>query len=168
MINHLRYFISFFLRITLFSIILLSLSFTQFRVDYEVNGTFDGKQSTSGGVLLGYDFIKWKQKSVNSGIGFNININALPLGKRFNSLYSIVNYSVEEKWNIFSKIGINHCILDKNGLLSGEFGMLIGIGANYNFNDKFHLELGYHLTMIENYDYERFVLSYIKHFELDK
>ena len=46
--------------------------------------------------------------------------------------------------------------------------MLIGIGANYNFNDKFHLELGYHLTIIENYDYERFVLSYIKHFELDK
>ena len=63
---------------------------------------------------------------------------------------------------------IQNCIIDKNGLLSGEFGMLLGIGANYNFNDKFHLELGYHLTMIENYDYERFVLSYIKHFELDK
>ena len=157
-----------YLKIILFFIIFSSISFAQFRVDYEVRGTFDGTESTSGGILLGYDFIKWKQKSVNSGIGFNININALPLGKRLNSIYSIVNYNVEEKWNIFSKIGINHCILDKNSLLSDEFGMLLAIGANYNFNDNFHLELGYHLTMIENYDYERFVLSYIKHFELDK
>ena len=157
-----------YLKIIFILIILCSLSFTQFRVDYEVSGTFDGNQSTSGGILLGYDFIKWEQKSVNSGIGFNININTLPLGKRLNSIYSIVNYNVEEKWNIFSKIGINHCILDKNSLLSDEFGMLLAIGANYNFNDNFHLELGYHLTMIENYDYERFVLSYIKHFELDK
>ena len=148
-------------------IMLSSISFAQFRVDYEVNGDFDG-QRTNTGLLLGYDFIKWQQKSINSGIGFNININALPLGKRLNSIYSIVNYSVEEKWNIFSKVGINHCIIDKNSLLSGEFGMLLAVGANYNFNDSFHLELGYHLTMIENYDYERFVLSYIKHFELDK
>ena len=156
------------LNISLLFLILFSISFTQFRVDYEASGSFDGGQSTSGAVLLGYDFIKWKQKSINSGVGFNVNINALPLGKRLNSIYSIVNYNVEEKWNIFSKVGINHCILDKNSLLSGEVGMLIALGANYNFNDKFHIELGYHLTIIENYDYERFVLSYIKHFELDK
>ena len=128
------------LNIILFFLILASISFTQFRIDYEVNGSFDGAESTSGAVLLGYDFIKWKQESVNSGIGFNININALPEGKRLNSLYSIVNYSVEEKWNMFSKVGINHCMLDKKGLISSEFGMLIGIGANYNFNDKFHLK----------------------------
>jgi len=156
------------LNISLLFLILFSISFTQFRVDYEASGSFDGGQSTSGAVLLGYDFIKWKQKSINSGVGFNVNINALPLGKRLNSIYSIVNYNVEEKWNIFSKVGINHCIIDKNSLLSGEVGMLLAVGANYNFNDKFHLEFGYHLTIIENYDYQRFVLSYIKHFELDK
>ena len=68
------------LNIILFFLILASISFTQFRIDYEVNGSFDGAESTSGAVLLGYDFIKWEQESVNSGIGFNININALPEG----------------------------------------------------------------------------------------
>ncbi len=153
--------------LSLFFIFLTAITFAQFRVDYEVNGNYDGDTSTSGAVLLGYDFIKWKQKNINSGIGFNINVNESPKGKRFNSVYCIVNYNVEEKWNIFSKVGASHCS-DKDNIISDEIGMLLGIGANYNFNDNFHLELGYHVTTVENYDYERLVLSYIKHFEFDK
>ena len=152
------------LKVSLFFILLFAVSFGQIRVDYEINGSYDGNQSTSGAVLVGYDFIKWKQKSVNSGIGFNISLNESPDNKRFNSVYCIVNYSVEEKWNMFSKVGLSHYMSNDKD----EHGMLIGIGANYNFNDNFHLELGYHLALMESVDYNRFIISYIKHFEMDK
>jgi len=167
-----------YLKIIFILIILCSLSFTQFRIDYEIQGKFN-KKKTDGAVLVGYDFIKWKQKSVNSGIGFNISLNESPDDMRFNSLYCIVNYNVEEQWNMYSKVGITHLmqsslLTDPIGYMTGdddggdEYGVFIGIGANYNFNDKFHIELGYHLSLIDNHDLERFVISYIKHFEMDK
>ena len=69
-------------------------------MSYELNGKFEDI-SSDGAFLLGYDCILWKQKNVNSGFGVEFSVTESPQNMRFNSVYSIVNYNVEETWNLY-------------------------------------------------------------------
>jgi len=144
-------------------LILFSLSFTQVRYSFELDGSFENN-SSDGAFLVGYDKIFWKQKNVNSGIGFEYSLTESPDDMRFSSLYSIVNYNVEENWNMYSKIGFAICNDDAN-FLSDNIGFLLGFGINYNIMDNFHIEMGYHTSYIEGYEHSRLVYSVIKHFK---
>ena len=144
-------------------LILFSLSFTQVRYSFELDGSFEDN-SSDGAFLIGYDKILWKQLNINSGIGFEYSITESPENMRFNSIYSIVNYNVEDTWNLYSKLGLALCE-DKTNFLSDKTGVFLGFGVNYYLEDRFHLELGYHTSYIDGYEHSRIVYSIIKHFE---
>ena len=144
-------------------LILFSLSFTQVRYSFELDGSFEDN-SSDGAFLIGYDKILWKQLNINSGIGFEYSITDSPESMRFNSIYSIVNYNVEDTWNLYSKLGLALCE-DKTNILSDKTGVFLGFGVNYYLEDRFHLELGYHTSYIDGYEHSRIVYSIIKHFE---
>jgi len=146
-------------------LVLFAISFTQVRMSYELDGKFEDN-SSDGAFLLGYDHIIWKQKNINSGIGVEFSVTESPQNMRFNSVYSIVNYNVEETWNLYSKVGLSYCE-DNLDFLSKSTGLFLGVGANYYFKEKFHIELGYHMSYIDGYEHSRFVYSIIKHFEID-
>ena len=146
-------------------IILFSFSFSQVRMSYELDGKFENN-SSDGAFLLGYDHMMFKQKNINSGVGVELSVTESPENMRFNSLYSIVNYNVEETWNLYSKLGLSYCE-DNTGILSENTGLFLGVGINYYFKEKFHIELGYHTSYIDGYEHSRFVYSLIKHFEFD-
>ena len=144
-------------------LILFSLSFTQVRYSFELDGSFEDN-SSDGAFLIGYDKILWKQLNINSGIGFEYSTTESPKNMRFNSIYSIVNYNVEDTWNLYSKLGLALCE-DKTNVLSDKTGVFLGFGVNYYLEDRFHLELGYHTSYIDGYEHSRIVYSIIKHFE---
>tara|TARA_A100001037_G_C14689501_1_gene431010 strand:- start:27 stop:497 length:471 start_codon:yes stop_codon:yes gene_type:complete len=144
-------------------LILFSLSFTQVRYSFELDGSFEDN-SSDGAFLIGYDKILWKQLNINSGIGFEYSITDSPENMRFDSIYSIVNYNVEDTWNLYSKLGLALCE-DKTNILSDKIGVFLGFGVNYYLEDRFHLELGYHTSYIDGYEHSRIVYSIIKHFE---
>ena len=144
-------------------LILLSLSFTQVRYSFELDGAFENN-SSDGALLIGYDKILWKQLNVNSGIGFEYSVMQSPNDMRFNSIYSIVNYNVEDNWNIYSKLGLALCE-DKTNTLSENTGVFLGLGINYYLEDRFHVELGYHTSYVDGYEHSRIVYSIIKNFE---
>ena len=146
-------------------LILFSLSFSQIRYSFELDGQFENI-SDSGSFLIGYDRILWQQLNINSGIGFDYSLNQSPENMRFNSIYSIVNYNVEDNWNLYSKIGFAFC-QKKTTLLSKTAGLFLGFGVNYNIQDKFHVELGYHTSYIDGFEHSRIVYSIIKHFEFE-
>ena len=140
-------------------LIFFSLSFTQVRFSYELDN--------DSAFLVGYDKIFIKQKNINSGIGIEYSITESPDNMRFNSLYSIVNYNIEDTWNLYSKVGLS-LFQDKTGFLSKSTGLFLGVGMNYYFKEKFHLELGYHIAYIDGYEHSRVVYSIIKHFKFDE
>ena len=144
-------------------LILFSLSLTQVRYSFELDGSFENN-SSNGAFLLGYDKILWKQLNINSGIGFEYSVTQSPDDMRFNSIYSIVNYNVEDTWNLYSKLGFALCE-DKTNILSDKTGIFLGFGINYYLEDRFHLELGYHTSFIDGFEHSRIVYSIIKHFE---
>ena len=144
-------------------LILFSLSFTQVRYSFELDGSFEDN-SSDGAFLIGYDKILWKQLNINSGIGFEYSITDSPENMRFDSIYSIVNYNVEDTWNLYSKLGLALCE-DKSNILSDKTGVFLGFGVNYYLEDRFHLELGYHTSFIDGFEHSRIVYSIIKHFE---
>ena len=144
-------------------LILFSLSLTQVRYSFELDGTFENN-SSNGAFLVGYDKILWKQLNINSGIGFEYSIIDSPDNMKFNSIYSIVNYNVEDTWNIYSKVGLALCE-DQTNTLSKKSGVFLGFGINYYLEDRFHLELGYHTSYFDGYEHSRVVYSIIKHFE---
>ena len=121
-------------------LLLLSLSFTQVRYSFELDGSFENN-SSDGALLIGYDKLLWKQLNVNSGIGFEYSVMQSPNNMRFNSIYSIVNYNVEDNWNIYSKLGLALCE-EKTNILSENTGVFLGLGINYYLEDRFHIELG--------------------------
>mgnify|MGYP001166414977 FL=1 len=143
--------------------IFFSLSLTQVRYSFELDGAFENN-SSDGAFLVGYDKIFWKQLNINSGIGFEYSITDSPDNMKFNSIYSIVNYNVEDTWNMYSKVGLALCE-DKTNTLSKKSGMFLGFGVNYYLEDRFHLELGYHTSYFDGYEHSRIVYSIIKHFE---
>jgi len=134
-------------------------------MSYELDGKFENI-SSDGAFLLGYDHIMWKQKNINSGVGVEFSVTESPENMRFNSLYSVVNYNVEDTWNLYSKLGLSYCE-DNLDYLSKNTGVFLGFGVNYYFKEKFHIELGYHMSYIDGYEHSRFVYSIIKHFEFD-
>ena len=146
-------------------LILFSLSFSQVRYTFELDGAFE-QTSSNGAFLIGYDKILWKQKNINSGFGFAYSLTESPDNMKFNSLYSIINYNVEESWNLYSKIGFALCE-DNTNTLSEKLGLFLGLGINYYFQEKFHIELGYHTSYIDSYEHSRVVYSLIKHFNFE-
>ena len=146
-------------------LLLFSLSFTQVRFSFELDGAFE-KKSSDGAFLIGYDKLLFKQKNINSGIGFEYSLNESPDKMRFNSLYSIVNYNVEDTWNLYSKVGLAICE-DNTNFLKSNTGIFLGLGINYFFKEKFHIELGYHASYVDGYEHLRVVYSIIKHFEFE-
>jgi len=131
-------------------IILFAFSFSQVHMSYELNGKFENN-SSDGAFLVGYNHMMFKQKNVNSGIGVEFSVTESPENMRFNSLYSIVNYNVEETWNLYSKLGLSYCE-DNTGILSKNTGLFLGVGVNYYFKEKFHIELDiiHHILMDMN------------------
>ena len=139
-----------------------TLLFPQIRVSFEIDGRFQN-EITDPGILVSYDYIPWQQKNVSAGIGAEImskhnGLNSSPEGMAFNSLYFIVNYAIEETWNAYSKVGVSFAYDDENFFTDTQ-GLAFGFGIDKNFDDKYHIQAGYHLASIGPYNFSSFILS---------
>ena len=118
-----------------------------------------------------YDKIKWKQDNITAGLGIesmleHSGLGSSPKGMRFNSIYFIMNYSIEEDWSAYTKLGVSYSS-DNENLFVDNSGIYYGFGIDKNHDDQFHTRWGYHISYSGEYSYSRFILTFIKHFELD-
>ena len=149
----------------IFTIIIFSFVFGQFRLSIDTNGKFDNKDIESG-ILLSYDKILYKQDNIKTGLGieymFPIDSKDLTYTDfSFNSIYMFLRFSYEKKWSSYLRLGFN--VLDSNQLSSD--GIAIAFGADYKLNDNWHLETGYHIYSIDDSSYSKSVFSIVRHFK---
>ena len=148
----------------------IALSLTQVRVSFEANGRFNN-DLTSPGVVVGYEHYLWdEQDNISAGIGaeFMVRHNGYretPDGMGFNSLYIHFNYGFTEEWNGYSKIGFCDAN-DYEDFFDDDRGLNIGLGVSKGL-DTYNIGFGYHVTFIDQYSYDRIVLSFIRILEDD-
>ena len=142
----------------------ITLSITQVRVSFEANGRFNN-DLTSPGITVGYEHYLWdEQDNVSAGIGaeFMLRHNGFretPDGMGFNTLYVNFNYAFTKEWNGYSRIGFCDAN-DFEDFFDDDRGLNIGLGVFKNF-DTYNIGVGYHVTFIDEYSYDRVVLSFI-------
>ena len=156
--------------IILLTLISLTLSFSQVHVSFESKGDFLNK-STGAGLAVGYNHNIWQQKNVSSGIGIEtsiipIKLNNAPRRMSFNTIYFHFKYAVEETLSAYTRLGATFGN-DNEDLLPSTSGMYFGVGIDKNFDDQYHIQLGYQFKNILEYNYSSFVITFIKHFELE-
>ena len=145
--------------------ILSSVAFSQLRLSVHANGKLYNKDIETG-LSLNYDKVIFKQANIKSGIGaeYMLKVDSKDLSYTdlsSNSIYVFSRFIYEKKWASYLRFGFND--LKSNEINSS--GVAIAFGADYKLNDNWHLELGYHISTIDDKSYTRPVLSIARHFK---
>ena len=146
-------------------IFLFSYCFCQIRLTCDTNGSFNN-QDIASGIALSFDKILYKQENVKTGVGIEYMIprnskdnNLTDI--QFNSIYILLRYTYEKKWNSYLKIGYNS--LNSEQLNSD--GLSLGIGAEYKLNDYWYIESGFNTNFTKDDSYSRIIYSVVYHFK---